>query len=373
MKKENKTREPRRIVLILGNGFDLDLGLKTSYKDFWESDFCPRDYPAPLIRHLNNRWDGDLDAVRWYDLENELSAYAISGDKTDVITEDEREYLATNTDCNLTNTHVYLGEPEQFSSLQKKGFIEIRGILERASAPYREQLMRSVVWRDHEALKLIKEKLCSYLSFVSRRQVINENSVALNVLLAANCAREAGDILRIYSFNYTQPPENHGNKIFYVHGNCQNGRIIIGTRDSSELDKNYDFLQKSFDPHFSPPAIVSDLSDADDVIIFGHSIGDNDSQYFKAFFKQQVDPAHHREKSITIFTWDDDSEMDIKRSLQKMTDYNLSTLCSQNHVEIIKTSNIGEEAPKLRWFFSNHMIDKGQLTVTLNQIFEGKK
>lgn len=44
--------EPRKIVLILGNGFDLDLGLKTSYKDFWESDYCPKKYPAPLIRHL---------------------------------------------------------------------------------------------------------------------------------------------------------------------------------------------------------------------------------------------------------------------------------------------------------------------------------
>ena len=42
--------EPRKIVLILGNGFDLDLGLKTSYKDFWESEFCPKDYPAPLIQ-----------------------------------------------------------------------------------------------------------------------------------------------------------------------------------------------------------------------------------------------------------------------------------------------------------------------------------
>ena len=49
--------EPRKLVLILGNGFDLDLGLKTSYKDFWESEYCPKDYPAPLIRHLNSRWE----------------------------------------------------------------------------------------------------------------------------------------------------------------------------------------------------------------------------------------------------------------------------------------------------------------------------
>ena len=62
---------PRKIVLILGNGFDLNLGLKTSYKDFWESKFCPKDYPAPLIRHLNQCWPGGIDGVRWYDLENE--------------------------------------------------------------------------------------------------------------------------------------------------------------------------------------------------------------------------------------------------------------------------------------------------------------
>lgn len=47
--------EPKKIVLIIGNVFDLDLGLKTSYKDFWESEFCPRDYPAPIIDHLNKR------------------------------------------------------------------------------------------------------------------------------------------------------------------------------------------------------------------------------------------------------------------------------------------------------------------------------
>ncbi|MBP5517465.1 MAG: hypothetical protein J6X91_02220 [Bacteroidales bacterium] len=48
--------ESRKIVLVIGNGFDLDLGLKTSYKDFWESEFCPKDYPSPLIRHLNSQW-----------------------------------------------------------------------------------------------------------------------------------------------------------------------------------------------------------------------------------------------------------------------------------------------------------------------------
>ena len=88
----------RKIVLILGNGFDLDLGLKTSYKDFWESEFCPKDYPAPLIHHLNQHWSKNLEAVRWYDLENELLNYYITVQRPqegtiDIITEEERELL----------------------------------------------------------------------------------------------------------------------------------------------------------------------------------------------------------------------------------------------------------------------------------------
>ncbi len=65
----------RKRVLIIGNGFDLCLGRKTSYKDFCQSEFCPKDYPSPLIKHLNDKWNDNLDAVKWYDLENELSYY----------------------------------------------------------------------------------------------------------------------------------------------------------------------------------------------------------------------------------------------------------------------------------------------------------
>ena len=71
----NKTKKK---VLIIGNGFDLNLGRKTSYKDFYESKFCPKDYPAPLIYHLNTKWDDNLDEVKWYDLENELERYCLN-------------------------------------------------------------------------------------------------------------------------------------------------------------------------------------------------------------------------------------------------------------------------------------------------------
>lgn len=215
--------EPSKIVLILGNGFDLDLGLKTSYKDFWESEFCPKDYPAPLIQHLNEHWKEDIESVRWYDLENELHAYATIEEKTDIIDEKQRSYIRSHFDYELTLASTYTGVDDVFTSLVQTGIIRIAGVLRSAYVPYRDDLLESASWRDRKAVGLIKEGLCKYLKSISGQSTGN-HSIALSVLLAANCARESGDFLNIYTFNYTPLPVDHGNGfqniVHHVHGNC---------------------------------------------------------------------------------------------------------------------------------------------------------
>ena len=94
-----KAHDVKRKVLVLGNGFDLDLGRKTSYKDFYESDFCPKNYPAPLIWHLNEKWIDSLDNVKWYDLENEFGNYYYlkiqpNNGPQDIITDEEHKLLS---------------------------------------------------------------------------------------------------------------------------------------------------------------------------------------------------------------------------------------------------------------------------------------
>ena len=367
--------EPQKIVLILGNGFDLDIGLKTSYKDFCESEFCPKYYPAPLIAHLNEKWGDNLDGVRWYDLENELFVYyrniVSQGKRKDVIDKFEARFLKV-VKPELWRWGTYNEYIEQAQSLVNKGFITFDDTaLKIMRIPYHDNMLESPEWRDRRALGLIKEGLCKYLKSIYGQPFISQ-SVALNVLFAANCARNAGNFLNIYTFNYTPLLVDYGdgfqNVVHYVHGDCEKGRVIIGTRDDGEYDKNYDFLQKSFDPNFNPPALVADLLEADEVIIFGHSIGENDRQYFKAFFKQQTDYSHPGRKEIIIFTLDDNSEVDIKRSLQRMTDNNLSTLYGLNHVEIIKTSRIKEESTQFRTFLTNHISDDIQVRVIMNQL-----
>jgi hypothetical protein len=355
--------QPRKIVVILGNGFDIDLGLKTSYKDFWESEYCPKNYPAPLIRHLNSKWGDNLESVRWYDLENELHEYALNGDKTDVINEAERSYILNNNDYLINNQLTYLGVPDEFNTLVKKGYIQVSDnrLVERARVPYHGDFSFSVLERDNIAFQLIKERLRNYLHTLGRDEKYT-SSISYQVLALLDEEAVKGDYVNLFSFNYTpllvmnRTPD--AAKVFYVHGSCKEGRIIVGTRDEKLLNEDYDFLQKSFDPAYNPPALVDDLKDADEVIFFGHSIGENDRQYFKAFFKQQTEYLHPRRINITIFTRDDSSETQIRRALQKMTDWNLSTLFGQNNLQIIKTQNLKEDQEKLFNFLVKHGKDE---------------
>lgn len=366
---------PRKIVLILGNGFDLDLGLKTSYKDFWESEFCPTDYPAPLIHHLNQCWPDKLDAIKWYDLENEFLKYyneiAHTRRIPDIITPEEKNFI-TIVDPACLSYGIDGLYYEAFNTLFQKGILkENPNSVPTYILPYREDLLKSSIWRDRKALELIKERLCNYLKSIVG-QGYNRESVALNVLFAAEKAKGSGDFLNIYTFNYTELPVDYGDgfkdNVHYVHGSRLNGNIIIGTRDDQAIDSNYDFLQKSFDPHYNPPALVADLLEADEVIIFGHSIGENDRQYFKAFFKQQTDYAHTKRKGITIFTKDETSEIQIKRSIQQMTDGNLSTLFGLNHIQMIRTASITEDQEKLFKFMINHHIEKQEAEIQIGRL-----
>lgn len=354
MEEGFNVRTPRNIVLVLGNGYDLDLGLKTSYKDFWESSYCPKSYPAPLIKHLNERWPDSLDKVKWYDLENELLEYFKwiknnPGRIYDVVSPPEHECLkAFNPKC-LVREH-YPDYSEQIKQLTRSGIIQFNdgGFNAYMTIPFLEDLKESAVWRDQKAFKLIKEGLCKYISKVCDI-TIDDNTCAFNVLSALVNGQIWGDTLQIYTFNYTKLQGPHGSNLaeitHHIHGTCVNENIIIGTQDSPLFNNDYDFMQKSFDPDFNPPGLVYDLLNADDIVIFGHSIGVNDRQYFKSFFQQQTSTSKPKRKKITIFTRDDKSEIEIKRSLQEMTDHNLSTLYGMNDLEIIKTAAV-KDSPK---------------------------
>ena len=351
-------------ILILGNGFDLDLGRNTLYKDFYESEFCPKDYPAPIIKHLNEKWNNNIESVKWYDLENEILNYyekiKALGDNYDLYNANERKIilqikqLPTHTSYPIIQDNIgTVNRLLENHILHIKQYVVTNEEMLSGNVLVHSDALLSPVERDIIALEKIKYGLTKYLEGI-QDGYIKEDSVAATIVRTFTYNYEYIDEYAVYSFNYMtlhsiynrNAVDTFNDITQFIHGAIKDSNIIIGTKDY-KISPEYDFIQKSFDPQFNPPTLGVDLLLADDITIFGHSLGVNDSQYFKPFFEQQSLPTA-KKKTITIFTKDEKSEMQIKRALQEMTNWNLSALYSMNDLQIIKTDTCKEDKTLLR-------------------------
>jgi Bacteriophage abortive infection AbiH len=63
------------VVAIIGNGFDINLGMPTGYQDFLASTYFPSINDE---RSLAFALRAKADAMHWFDIEEELAIYASS-------------------------------------------------------------------------------------------------------------------------------------------------------------------------------------------------------------------------------------------------------------------------------------------------------
>ena len=86
--------------------------------------------------------------------------------------------------------------------------------------------------------------------------------------------------------------------------------------------------------------MYEDFDKADDIIFFGHSINGMDFPYFKDFFiKQSGMGGEYKSKHITIFTYDDDSNQQIRNSIRN-AQVDLTQLFNKNKIQIIQTKQM---------------------------------
>ena len=251
-----KTNSVPNRLLILGNGFDLCLGRDTRYSDFVNSSFWPENLKSELFSYLEEK----ANLERWFDLESELARYI------QTVRKESSAYVTTRP-----------GRAKQ----------------------------------DRADFKEIVEALIAYLKNVERKDV-NRDSIAAKVFRLA-CWNSA--FSKIYSFNYTdlyklsEKLNLAGVPIVeYVHGCLADDSAILGINDTEDtLEGLYDFMRKSFNPHYSSHPVSYDLKTADEVVFFGHSLGDNDYHYFQSFFRHQCEEnlAPEEKRTITIFTKDE--------------------------------------------------------------------
>lgn len=295
-----KTNSVPNRLLILGNGFDLSLGRETRYSDFAKSRFWPENLKSELFSYLEEK----ANLERWFDLESELARYI------QTVRKESSAYVTTRP-----------GRAKQ----------------------------------DRADFKEIVEALIAYLKNVERKDV-NCDSIAAKVFRLA-CWDSA--FSKIYSFNYTDLDKLSEKLnlagvpiVEYVHGCLADDSAILGINDTEDtLGGLYDFMRKSFNPHYSSHPVSYDLKTADEVVFFGHSLGDNDYHYFQSFFRHQCKEnlAPEEKRTITIFTKDENGRMAIMRTLHKMNDGKTSLLFQNNILNIFCTDD-GESSAFSEWY-----------------------
>ena len=275
-------------IFIIGNGFDLDLGLKTKYSDFANSDFWPTTEISNLRRYLETK----RNTESWFDIENELLNYA---------------------------------SQEKVSKLAALQF-----------ASYNAS-------KDMAYFVRLQTALCQYMQEQQTKDLL-KSSIASRIL---RTIIQNGFFESIYSFNYTNLNTiaaklglNAPKKYIHIHGRADDNSIILGV-DETKLYKGYELLHKTMSPHYRSHNIFNDLSAATEVVIFGLSFGQIDYTYLDRFFKSQsgresID--ENKKKYITIFTKDESSRMDILKRLEAM-DVNRQNLFTQSHFQIIRTTD----------------------------------
>lgn len=256
-----------KLVFVIGNGFDLNLGLKTSYKNYMDSG-CFKDC---AVLHTSSPKDCDginlfdyliekgLDKDNWLDLEKELADLVMS----------------------QTELKLVAGE------LDKRTFSDL------------------------------KDSLCTYLRNI--KYDINPDSIAIKLLKILN----KNPFIDIISFNYTDLNQLETIKapIHYVHGSLLDNSIILGFQDALDIDPSYAFMIKTFSQHYKSHNVREKLLDADEIIFFGHSLGEVDYHYFEDLFKRQSQPEKANQKLILrIFTKDEKSRINILLRLRDMNE-----------------------------------------------------
>lgn len=302
------TTSNRKYLLILGNGFDLDLGLKSSYGEFIQSEiFKDMQNNAPVGEHLLKDLSNEFELQKWIDLEKWLKGHC-TPDPSGFEYDDE----PINTCRLLTN------------ALQK------------------------------------------YINDCKPKEEGLENTYAYRVLEAV-VKNEYFDII---TFNYTNPfyltgIGNSDTDITHIHGACGSETIILGFDDDRNVEAKYTELVKTCNSNYISNSVAYDIEEAEVIIFFGHSLGETDYFYFSELFSSLSahSASKRRNREIHIFTYDDKSRTEILKQLRVMNNYRTGEMMTRNKIVFYKTIDNGDES-KLKSLFEKieeiHAFEKTQ-------------
>lgn len=276
-------------LLILGNGFDLDLGYKTRYSDYVNSSLWPfretvmSSIGVPNLRNyifdFTEQHKDNLGNVRWIDIEQMLREYAISKNNPDsfnqdIVESDKRDYeLLVGKFAEYIRQELLRGRTDFYSLHPSYKIVEAIS-------------QSSKAWKGYTFNYSPSEEIISFM------------------------------LSEVKKATFSIP-------FFHIHGAVEMpyapSSIILGIDDVA-IPKEYKFLRKSWNKDFAPHTLDDDLVNADQIVFFGLSFGQIDREYFRDFFNavdENYKPGQSR-KGLHFITYDENSRLYIMENLEEI-------------------------------------------------------
>jgi len=266
-------------VIVIGNGFDLNLELKTSYRHYISSDIF-----IDLLKNSNpiavELFKSSI-VNNWIDAENELKKISKNNPQ-------------------ITSIHF------------------------RAVCDNLMNYMKSI-----EVPAGIKD---SYAFEFIRKNIGDDFRI-----LDFNYTETIYEVLRHLPM-FTIDKEKLVTK---VHGSVRDGEIIFGVEDEADISDEHLFLCKSFSPRFKSVDLASFFGAATEIHIFGHSLGETDHPYFKKFFNDAVNGnLMGNKRSVFLYYYGLESHELLMQQISKMTSRRIRDLKRNVDFNLIDVKNI---------------------------------
>lgn len=268
-------------LIILGNGFDLDLGWKTSYKDFFQAK-QDSFFLYNNLSYIKQMIDGEC----WYNLEGYLRQCVLKVEQTDV-----RQFNEFWQLCRNFMLDYFAHNLPDFKSNHN-------------SCAYRlmTALNKSIVYTFNYTNPFAKESILEpEIHFV------------------------------------------HGKLDDTINGPRVKLGVDMGVVQENDISKDY-FLKPLLksDANTEKDGLIRQLKKSDNIIIYGHSLSITDSDYFKLFF-EYVASNRFTSKSIYFVVYDTKGLQMLKNNMKEYGISFEELQFSQNEINIVYTSKGTED------------------------------
>ena len=392
--------------LIIGNGFDLNLGMVTDYRSFFNKlnsdDFFTKHADNPLLQFIKAKGEKE----NWYDFEGIIQEYATRSEQAvylkmidkllplidkalDIDEESFKEIKGYKHLCGIVpefdSVIEYMTKNNYLDFVADNDIREKCVYIKKALSQYNEE-QRDLV---KEAMRLLKDELVVFLK--SAKINDEERSVApmiffsimgiyaagykgLAIKLSDFSKKNQGGFpdFKIVSFNYTDTIYNFvkflqrikfdsridletddlKENFYRIHG-ALDSEVIFGIDSECDIPNAFISLRKSNHISINAKQRFSDIiENSKRIIIFGHSIYGIDYEYYADFLEKNKDTEvvvlYHNEDGKKEF----ENEMENRGVTRKI---NYEYIVISNHFFEF-CENIAKDQ---RLFFEKECKEKG--------------